>query len=374
MRGKLVRIVAWSLVGACTLLLLALAVMVRTRPVAAPPQLDAVGQPVDPGTTLSGAPAPSFTLTDQFGRVQTLAGFRGRPVVLAFIDSTCTTICPLTAQMLVDAKAQLGRPGANVQLVAVNADPGANSTADVLAWSQRHGMTHKWTFLTGPASELEHLYREYHISVHSTGGDTVTHTAAVYVLDAQGRERYLFTTDPNFSGTVPESTNLARRLATLLPGHPDVIPLPTSSGPASTAFSLRALLPGGKAGQVRAGTAAAGTELVDFFATWCAACREDLRILAQYSAQAAAKGLPPVIGVDLRVAEPSTQWVRAFLEKAHVPFPVGLDQSGRVMDAYKVTELPFLALVGPQGSILWQHTGVLPLRELTTAVATSVHH
>ncbi len=369
------RWIAWTLVAACAAaVLLAVVVVPRLHPTdAAPPQLDALGDPIDPGTVLAGTPAPGFTLTDQFGQQHTLASFRGNPVVLAFIDSRCTTTCPLTARMLVDAKEQLGTAGQNVQLLAVNANPTATSTADVLAWSRAHGMTHQWLFFTGPASELNHLYRVYHISVSIEPGGAITHTDAVYVLDAQGRERYLFTTDPNFSGTVPESTDLARRIASVLPGDPRVSPLPVSGGALSTTFVLPALLPGGATGQLAVGSpAAGGTRLVDFFATWCTACQEDLRTLAKYSAQAPGLGLPPVVGVDLRVSEPSTQWVADFLQKAAVPFPVGLDATGRVMDAYRVTELPFMAVVAANGKVLWQHTGVLPLSQLSSQVAAAV--
>ncbi len=376
MKLRLVRWIAWALVGACALALLTTQVLPRLRPAAADaaaPPLDALGDPLDPGTVLSPTPAPGFTLTDQFGHTHTLASFRGQPVALAFIDSRCTTTCPLTAQMLTDARAQLGAAGADVQIVAINANPTATTVADVLAWSQSHGMTDRWLFLTGPASELNRLYSAYHISISIEPGGEITHTDATYLLDAQGRERYLFTTDPNFSGTVPESTNMARRLASLLPGDPPVTPLPQSQTAASTAFLVPALLPGGATGQLAVGSpAAGGTRLVDFFATWCTACQADLRTLTQYSSQAAGRGLPPVVAVDLRVSEPSTQWVASFLQKAAVPFPVGLDETGRVMDAYRITDLPYMAVVATSGKVLWQHTGALPLDQLTGEVAAAV--
>ena len=62
---------------------------------------------LDPGTSISG-PAPAFTLTDQFGRRASLSAYRGRVVILAFNDSECTTVCPLTTTAMVDAKEMLG--------------------------------------------------------------------------------------------------------------------------------------------------------------------------------------------------------------------------------------------------------------------------
>lgn len=56
---------------------------------------------LDPGSSLPHKVAPSFTLVDQFGRKVSLSAFRGRVVIMAFVDSQCTTICPLTtASML----------------------------------------------------------------------------------------------------------------------------------------------------------------------------------------------------------------------------------------------------------------------------------
>jgi len=378
---RLVRWIAWSLVGVLVVAFAAsqIAARLRTSPA---PQLDAAGDPIDAGTSMGSTPAPDFTLTDQFGHGRSLADFHGKTVVLAFVDSRGTTTSPLTAQMLTDAQQQLGAAGQNLQLVAVNANPAATSVSDVMAWSQLHGMTAKWLFLTGSAAALQQVYAAYHVYVQVAADGEAEFTDAVFVLDPQGRERYLFTTDPNFSGLVPESTNLARRIASVMPGRVALTPLRTQAAAAtgtaqtaaaSTAFTLPALLPGGANGQVAVGsTAAGGPRLVDFFATWCTACQQDLRTLAQYSVQAAGKGLPPVVGVDLRVAEPSTEWVAGFLQKANVPFPVALDSSGAVMDAYGVTDLPHMAVVTADGKVLWQHTGSMALDQLSSQVAAAV--
>jgi cytochrome oxidase Cu insertion factor (SCO1/SenC/PrrC family) len=68
---------------------------------------------LDPGTALKG-PAPDFTLTDQFGRRESLRSLRGHVVVLAFNDALCTTICPLTTTAMVEAKGLLGAAGDGV--------------------------------------------------------------------------------------------------------------------------------------------------------------------------------------------------------------------------------------------------------------------
>src|SRR5690349_16210577 len=48
------------------------------------------------GTEQSGD-APDFQLTDQHGSTIRLSDFRGKIVVLTFMDTECTDTCPLTA-------------------------------------------------------------------------------------------------------------------------------------------------------------------------------------------------------------------------------------------------------------------------------------
>src|ERR1019366_4018424 len=97
---------------------------------------------LDPGTSLHGH-APDFTLIDQFGRAVSLRSYRGRVVLLAFNDSQCTTICPLTTAAMLEAKRMLGAAADQVQLLGVNANPTATAVRWVRAYSQVHGMLHQ---------------------------------------------------------------------------------------------------------------------------------------------------------------------------------------------------------------------------------------
>ncbi len=147
------------------------------------------------GFPMKGDLAPDFNLVDQFGHPVSLSSLRGHEVVLAFIDSRCASLCPLTANIMYNAKTQLGTPAANqVTLVAINANPTATSIATVQAWSINHGMLHQWLFLTGTAQQLQAVYHQYgvYVQVDASGNDI--HDASMYVIDAQGHERLLFET------------------------------------------------------------------------------------------------------------------------------------------------------------------------------------
>ncbi len=147
------------------------------------------------GFPMQGNPAPDFNLVDQFGHSVTLSSLRGREVVLAFIDSRCKTLCPLTAEIMYDAKVRLGSSAASrVVLVAINANPTATSIATVQAWSINHGMLHQWLFLTGTAQQLQSVYHLYNVYVQVSSSGQDVHDPILFIIDAQGRERLYFET------------------------------------------------------------------------------------------------------------------------------------------------------------------------------------
>lgn len=164
----------------------------RHAPATAPTQL---ANDATLGFPIEGDMAPDFNLVDQFGHPASLSSLRGQEVVLAFIDSRCTSLCPLTANIMYDARAQLGASAASrVTLVAVNANPTATSVATVQAWSINHGMLHQWLFLTGTAQQLQAVYHQYgvYVQVDPSGNDV--HDPSMYIIDAGGHERLLFET------------------------------------------------------------------------------------------------------------------------------------------------------------------------------------
>jgi cytochrome oxidase Cu insertion factor (SCO1/SenC/PrrC family) len=144
---------------------------------------------------LSGNVAPDVSLVDQFGKSVTLSSLRGHEVVLAFIDARCKTLCPLTAQIMYEAKARLGASVASqVTLVAVNANPAAASIAEVQSWSIAHGMLHQWLFLTGTAQQLQSVYHLYNEYDHVGADGEAVHDPVIYIIDATGHERLYFET------------------------------------------------------------------------------------------------------------------------------------------------------------------------------------
>ena len=143
---------------------------------------------------VSAGRAPGFTLTDQDGRVLSLSGFRGKVVVLEFMDSRCAGICPLISREFIDAYHDLGKTQSRVVFVAVNVNQQYNQAADVLAYSRAHALTAipDWYFLTGPAAALRAVWREYDIAVTTARHDgALVHGTPVYFIGPRGNEHYV---------------------------------------------------------------------------------------------------------------------------------------------------------------------------------------
>ncbi len=138
--------------------------------------------------------APNFTLTDQRGKLRSLSSFKGRSVLLTFMDTQCTEVCPVLASELLVAQRILGHQGSHVVFIAINVNPHANSVADVNDFTRVHGLDslHNWYFFTGSLVQLAPVWRSYGVEVIAPvhGGQT-THSSYIFFLNPFGRERFL---------------------------------------------------------------------------------------------------------------------------------------------------------------------------------------
>jgi cytochrome oxidase Cu insertion factor (SCO1/SenC/PrrC family) len=324
---------------------------------------------LDPGSSLGGLPAPDIALRNQFGQPMSLHQFRGKVVILAFADSQCTTICPLTTMSMVQARQLLGAAGGKVQLLGVDANPHATSVADVMAYSRAHGMVNQWDFLTGSPAQLAAVWRAYHIAVQIQAGQ-IDHTPALLVIDPQGREREIYLTQMSYASIGQAAQILAGEAASLLPGRPHVASQRSLASIPGLGPGSPVTLPAVPSGSVRLGPRQ--PHLVMFFATWLAETsdlRAQLLALNGYARAARHGRLPELIAVDEAATEPSVTAVAGYLKGLGAPlaYPVGLDTTGRLADGFGVQDQPWFALVSGKGAIVWKHDGWLPVAALTAA-------
>lgn len=340
---------------------------------------------IDPGTPAHQA-APNFTVTDQFGHPFSLSQYRGKVVLLAFQDSQCTTICPLTSQEMVQAKKMLG-PGAarQVQLLAVDANPRATSVADVRSYSQEHGTMQAIRFGTAPVSQLEKIWRDYAIYVAVVHG-AIDHTPGVFAINPAGQEKMIYMTQMAYNGIGQQADVFARELARLLP-HPTR----QSRALLHQALIQESTLPrlsNVKLPQVNGrGTVTIGahrSQLLVFTASWLSQLSPvvpQLKSLVAYQRYAAAYGLAPLTVVDERPTEPSSTAFPSLVAQAgHLNYPVAVDVSGALAQRVGVADLVWYALVNSHGQVIWAHDAsyhwlAIPQLEHDVQHAlTQVHH
>ena len=315
---------------------------------------------LDPGTSLSEI-APNFTLTDQFGQPVALRSYRGKVVILAFNDSECTTVCPLTTAALVDAKAMLGSAASQVQLLGIDANPKATAIDDVLSYSQLHGMLYQWRYLTGSLPQLESVWKDYSIGV-TLNQNQVDHEPAIFVINQQGRLVRLYLTQLAYSAVPQLGQLLATEVSSLLPGHPAVRSHLSYQRAAAISPAYPTSLPESGGGYLTLGPGQPGQQnqarLYLFFATWdqeITSLGGQLEALNAYQSAAAAARLPELTAIDEGSVEPSASALPSFLASLTHPlsYPIGIDDSGQVADGYGVQGEPWLMLASASGEVIW---------------------
>lgn len=159
------------------------------------------------GTRLDGQPAPDFSLHSVDGQAVRLADFRGKPVVLTFVYSTCPDVCPLLAAKLRATLDRLGPDANRLAVLAVSTDPEGDNPTTIRLFERKQGMEGRWQYLVGTHDELADVWKAYYIAtfkpgqgpnpVEETARGALGHTDAVYLIDSQGRRQLV--TDLDFT-------------------------------------------------------------------------------------------------------------------------------------------------------------------------------
>jgi protein SCO1 len=164
------------------------------------PAVPAAAAPASAAATWAAGqrPAPDFALSDQSGKPVSLARFRGRPVLLTFIDPLCRNLCPTEAKILAAVEASF--PAAKrPAIVAVSVNQWGNARHILLQDKSKWKLPAEWHWAVGQPAALAKVWKDYSIGV-SDAPKTVTgvtvheisHTEASYLIDAKGDQRALW--------------------------------------------------------------------------------------------------------------------------------------------------------------------------------------
>lgn len=129
--------------------------------------------------------APDVVLRDQAGRPVTIGALSSEgPLVVNFIFTTCTTICPVMTATFAQMRRELGIASSRVRLVSISIDP-EHDTPEVLArYAERFDTPPGWTFLTGSPADVERVLRAFDVWT----GTRTSHRPVTLVHVPESRE------------------------------------------------------------------------------------------------------------------------------------------------------------------------------------------
>jgi protein SCO1/2 len=94
---------------------------------------------------------PDLTMIDQRGERLSVAELLAtdRPVMVNFIFTTCTAICPMMTSIFQQVQRRLGEDAGKIMMVSVSIDPEHDSPEALAEYAARFRAGPQWYFLTG---------------------------------------------------------------------------------------------------------------------------------------------------------------------------------------------------------------------------------
>jgi cytochrome oxidase Cu insertion factor (SCO1/SenC/PrrC family) len=181
----------WIGVGLIVVILCLAFVLSRLKPADAAPPLPVISQVAD------------FALTNQDGRVLTLADLRGQVWVADIIFTRCAGPCPRMTRQMEQLQAALPQDS-RAQLVTLTTDPGFDTPEVLKRYATRFNANPaRWNFLTGTKLQIAALAVdslkltavEKKPEERTNEDDLFIHSTIFVVVDKQGRLRGAFETE-----------------------------------------------------------------------------------------------------------------------------------------------------------------------------------
>ena len=109
-----------------------------------------------------------------------------KPTVLAFFYTSCTTVCPVTSQILSNTQDLLGKDLANARIVSISIDPEYDTPARLAAYSEKFGAKPQWQMYTGTQQNSVAAQRAF----GAYRGDKMNHVPLIFI-NAGGKKSWV---------------------------------------------------------------------------------------------------------------------------------------------------------------------------------------
>jgi protein SCO1/2 len=106
---------------------------------------------------------PDLALVDMAGEKTSLLNEvnRDQPVMLNFIFTTCTTICPVLSATFSQVEQKLGAERERVRMISITIDPEYDTPARLRAYAARYGAGPQMQFLTGKLEDIVAIQKAF---------------------------------------------------------------------------------------------------------------------------------------------------------------------------------------------------------------------
>jgi len=165
--------------------------------------MDTDAQP--PGTDIV---VPDARLTNQNGEEVLLRSdiVGERIVIMDFVYTTCTTVCPVLSAIFAQVANELGdRLGSEVVLVSLTVDPLRDTPRQLRAYSSKFGVDSGWTWLTSDKTTMDSVLKQ----LGSYTPNFEDHPAMVLVGDGRTGEWARFVGFPGVAQIIGKVDELA---------------------------------------------------------------------------------------------------------------------------------------------------------------------
>jgi protein SCO1 len=150
-------------------------------------------QPAGPATsatrTEQAVSVPDVTLKDMDGKPAPLRQLleSGRPVLLDFVYTSCTAICPLLSETFAQVQRELGAEAAGLTMVSISIDPEVDTPKVLRGYAQIYHAGPQWRFLTGDPKDIAEVQRAF----DAYRANKMDHASIVLLRQDPGGKRWV---------------------------------------------------------------------------------------------------------------------------------------------------------------------------------------
>lgn len=135
--------------------------------------------------SLASYQTPDVMLVDAEGNEVDLADSLdvAEPVMLNFIFTSCTTICPAMSATFSQVQEKLGEEVGDVRMVSISIDPEHDSPSQLSEYAKRFDAGPQWSMLTGSIEDSIAVQRAFNVY----RGDKMNHQPVTFMRKGAGQ-------------------------------------------------------------------------------------------------------------------------------------------------------------------------------------------